>query len=134
MIDISPERAGLDLDGITQPAAPEDRRPDHLRLRGRGDSRAPSRPSAASALVAYAGDLGLAFQIVDDLLDAEGSAEELGKPTGQDEALGKATFVGQLGLSRAPGPRPHALSKTRAHGLIFSAKRGLFFGKPQDSF
>ena len=43
----------------------------------------------------------MAFQIVDDLLDSRSTPEELGKPTGQDAALGKATFVGQLGLEGA---------------------------------
>ncbi|MFO1085829.1 MAG: farnesyl diphosphate synthase [Reyranellaceae bacterium] len=53
------------------------------------------------ALAAYAHDLGLAFQIVDDLLDIEGDAAQLGKTPGKDTAAGKATFVSILGLERA---------------------------------
>jgi farnesyl diphosphate synthase len=52
-------------------------------------------------LVAFAHDLGLAFQIADDLIDVEGSASAAGKATGKDEARGKATFVSILGGERA---------------------------------
>jgi len=100
MIDISPERAGFDLDGIKRL---QDMKTGALiryaceagAVLGQADA------AARDALVGFAGGLGLAFQIVDDLLDAEGSAADLGKPTGQDEALGKATFVSQLGIEGA---------------------------------
>jgi len=60
---------------------------------------------AASAqrhiLAAYGRDLGAAFQIADDLLDAEGDAAEIGKTAGKDAAAGKATLVAALGVERA---------------------------------
>lgn len=49
----------------------------------------------------YARDLGLAFQIADDLLDVEGSEEKAGKALRKDESAGKATFVSLLGIERA---------------------------------
>lgn len=52
-------------------------------------------------LAAYGRDLGAAFQIADDLLDAEGSTEETGKTAGKDAAAGKATMVAVLGPERA---------------------------------
>ncbi len=53
------------------------------------------------ALWGYAKNIGLAFQIADDLLDIEGDARQLGKPIGQDAAAGKATFVSDLGAENA---------------------------------
>ena len=50
---------------------------------------------------AFAGEVGLLFQIVDDILDATGTAEELGKTPGKDEAAGKVTYVSLYGIERA---------------------------------
>lgn len=58
-------------------------------------------PSIRQSLRAYAHDLGLAFQIVDDLLDVEGDEAEMGKSLRRDEDAGKATFVSILGADRA---------------------------------
>lgn len=56
---------------------------------------------ARQSLHGYAHDLGLAFQIADDLLDIEGAEEEVGKAVGKDEAAGKATIVSLMGLEQA---------------------------------
>ncbi len=52
-------------------------------------------------LLGYARDLGLAFQITDDLLDLEGDPIEVGKALGKDKGKGKATFVSIMGARRA---------------------------------
>ncbi|HSI80747.1 MAG TPA: farnesyl diphosphate synthase [Solirubrobacterales bacterium] len=49
----------------------------------------------------FADELGVLFQIVDDVLDVTGSEEELGKPRGSDERHGKVTYVSLFGLDRA---------------------------------
>jgi geranylgeranyl diphosphate synthase, type II len=49
----------------------------------------------------FAGELGVLFQIVDDILDVTGSEEQLGKPRGSDERHGKLTYVSLFGLDRA---------------------------------
>ena len=54
-----------------------------------------------TALRGFARDVGLAFQIVDDLIDHEGAEEKAGKRVGKDEAAGKETFVSLLGPERA---------------------------------
>lgn len=53
------------------------------------------------ALKNFAHDMGLAFQIADDLLDVEGDATTVGKQTGKDAEAGKATFISLLGVERA---------------------------------
>lgn len=54
-----------------------------------------------TSLRGYARDLGLAFQIADDILDVEGDETKIGKRVGKDGAAGKETFVSLLGLERA---------------------------------
>ena len=63
-------------------------------------------------LQTYARDLGLAFQIADDILDVTGDAATVGKATGKDQEAGKATFVSLLGLDAA---------KSRARELVTEA-------------
>jgi geranylgeranyl diphosphate synthase type II len=58
-----------------------------------------AQPGERAAIVAYAKNLGLAFQIVDDVIDAAGDAAEAGKDVGQDR--GKTTFVSFAGLEGA---------------------------------
>jgi geranylgeranyl diphosphate synthase type II len=55
----------------------------------------------ADAISAYAKELGLLFQIVDDILDVTGTDGDLGKPAGSDERQGKRTFVTEYGLVQA---------------------------------
>jgi farnesyl diphosphate synthase len=57
--------------------------------------------AARGALRGYAADLGLAFQIQDDLLDVTGNAEVTGKDLGRDAAAGKATVVALLGVAES---------------------------------
>ena len=76
------------------------------------------------ALDDYGKALGEAFQIADDLLDVEGDAAALGKPSGQDAALGKTTFVTQLGIEGA---------KQRVRDLLACADSALsIFGERGD--
>jgi geranylgeranyl pyrophosphate synthase len=60
-----------------------------------------AEPPALAALDRFARQIGLAFQIVDDILDVEGASVELGKTAGKDAAAGKPTYVSLYGLEDA---------------------------------
>ena len=66
-----------------------------------GGILAGGREEEIQALSRYGESLGLAFQIVDDILDLTGDERELGKPVGSDERRGKATYPGLVGLEEA---------------------------------
>ncbi|MGH2995425.1 MAG: polyprenyl synthetase family protein [Gaiellaceae bacterium] len=70
-------------------------------------------PSARDPWRTFGKEIGLLFQIVDDILDATGTAEELGKTPGKDEAAGKVTYVSLYGLPRARELADEA--RTRVH-------------------
>jgi farnesyl diphosphate synthase len=80
-----------------------------------------ANPAHRNALRNYAHDLGLAFQVTDDLLDVEGNVHELGKPTGQDAK--KATFVSTMGREQARARAEMLVEQAIAHLRIFDAGR-----------
>jgi geranylgeranyl diphosphate synthase type II len=81
---------------------------------------------AASTLAdfrAFAGELGVLFQNVDDILDVTGTDAELGKPHGSDERHGKLTYVSRYGLEKARSMAAESHSRARA-ALAQAARRG----------
>jgi farnesyl diphosphate synthase len=80
------------------------------------------------SLRGYAHDLGLAFQIADDLMDVEGSVEETGKRVGKDAAAGKSTFVSLLGVAQARERGQLLIDQAIAHLRHFDAKADVLRG------
>ena len=81
--------------------------------------------TAHEALRGYAHDVGLAFQIADDLLDVEGRVEKVGKAVNKDEDAGKATFVSILGVERARSQANRLADQAIEHLAIFDEKADL---------
>lgn len=82
-------------------------------------------PEGRTGLRGYARDVGLAFQIVDDILDVEGSEATTGKAVGKDAAAGKATFLSLLGLDRARAQAKALVDQAIAHLGSYGAEADL---------
>jgi farnesyl diphosphate synthase len=82
-------------------------------------------PEGRGALRGYARDVGLAFQIADDILDVEGDAALAGKALGKDAAAGKATFLSLLGLDRARAQAGMLVDQAISHLNAFGAEADL---------
>jgi len=74
------------------------------------------------ALRNFAHDLGLAFQVTDDILDVEADPQDTGKDTGKDEAAGKATFVSTLGKDAARERAEMVVQQACNHLWIFEGR------------
>ena len=82
-------------------------------------------PEGRIGLRGYAHDLGLAFQIADDLLDAEGDEAVAGKKLRKDEVAGKETFLSLLGIDRAREQCRMLVDQAVAHLHAFGAEADL---------
>lgn len=86
-------------------------------------------PQGRAHLRAYARDIGLAFQIADDLLDVEGDTDKAGKALRKDEVQGKQTFVTLLGVDRARDQArmlvDQAIQRLASHGTEADVLRAL---------
>jgi geranylgeranyl pyrophosphate synthase len=86
-----------------------------------GAIMAGAQDDVVSAIDAYATEIGLAFQIIDDILDVEGDAASLGKSAGKDAAAAKPTYPALFGLDRSRALASECLA--RAHESL--ARAGL---------
>ena len=120
-VDLSVTGIGDQGSGIREPLTPEGLRDMHARKTGAliraavaaGAIMGGADDQLFAALDQYGSEIGLAFQIVDDILDEEGSAATLGKTAGKDRAAGKPTYPSFFGLdqSRALAAECHVKSR-----------------------
>ena len=114
MIDLEAEKASFDLATVTRLQAMKTGALIACAVEmGAILGRVP--PEGRTGLRGYARDLGLAFQIADDILDAEGDEEAAGKRLRKDEGRGKETFLTLLGLERARAQAALLVDQAVAH-------------------
>ena len=78
-----------------------------------------AQANARQSVVSYASDLGLAFQVVDDLLDHVADENRLGKRVGKDIDRGKLTYPGLLGIDGAREKAEHLIESAMSHLELF---------------
>lgn len=91
-----------------------------------GGHLAGGRPAVIAALEGIGQDLGLAFQIADDLLNELGDTRALGKSAGTDKARGKATWHGAAGVAAAERARERLHARALKRAELFSRHRERF--------
>ena len=124
MIDLEAQHAKLDLEAITK--LQRLKTGAIIRFACEAGAILASAPTKERrALQLYAEDLGLAFQIADDLLDVESSAAVTGKPVGQDQVAGKATFVAVLGVEEARRRAKAIADRAASHLAGFEERAAL---------
>jgi farnesyl diphosphate synthase len=124
MIDLEAQHAKLDLEAITRLQRMKTGAIIGFSCEA-GAILASASEETRRALTLYAEDLGLAFQIADDLLDVESSAAVTGKPVGQDQVAGKATFVAVLGVDEARRRAKLISDRAASHLEIFKQRADL---------
>jgi geranylgeranyl pyrophosphate synthase len=121
-------QAAGQVEGHQLTLAPETLRAMHLRKTGAlirasavsGAIMGGGSESATQAIMRWASEVGLAFQIVDDILDVEGDANALGKTAGKDAADDKPTYPSLFGLERARAMAAECADLARA--ILVDAK------------
>jgi farnesyl diphosphate synthase len=114
MMDLEAERASFDLPAVTRLQQMKTGALIAFCVEaGAILARVPSE--GRTSLRGYARDIGLAFQIADDLLDVEGDAQLAGKALGKDAVAGKETFVSLLGVERAREQARLLVEQAKAH-------------------
>jgi farnesyl diphosphate synthase len=114
-LDLSPERQGFSANAIATMQALKTGALFRFACEA-GAVLGRAAPAERAALSDYASSFGQAFQLADDLLDAQGDAAALGKAVAKDEARGKATLVASLGVDAA---------KARLAALVAEAENAL---------
>jgi farnesyl diphosphate synthase len=120
-LDLSPERAGFGAKEIADMQALKTGALFRFACEA-GAVLGGAAKSDRAALSAYAAAFGEAFQLADDLLDAEGDAAALGKAVAKDEAHGKATLVARLGPEGAKAKLATLVAQAKAALAPFGAK------------
>ncbi len=87
-----------------------------------GGMAANATPKQLEALTVFGHSLGLAFQVIDDILDVTQTSEKLGKSAGKDEAAGKATYPALFGLEKSRAEAARLTARAREALQVFGTR------------